>query len=111
MNMKLHSEDQAYRIGIGAGQAAADQLLIEIVAAVYTGTTDALDNSCRPAGPAACIVDDAGEYAAALERGWWDGLRARCADIVGRLNASSAHRLPEEPPYNPYPQNADFEGD
>ena len=96
---KLRSSDQAYRIGILGGQGTADLLRIEIVAAVYTRTMDALDEACQLRGPfdpdALGLRADCGEFAHDYERGWWDGLRCRCSDIIERLNTDSVARLPE----------------
>jgi len=99
MKPKMRSADQAYRIGVTIGQGTADITRIEIVAAVYTRTMDALDEACRLQGPFANDVlelrADCGAFAADYERGWWDGLRARCSEIIERLNTHSSARLPE----------------
>lgn len=84
MKTAFRSSDQAYRLGIGVGQSAADMLRIEIVAAVYSGTMNAGD-----------LRAEAGAFADDFERGWWDGLRSRCSDIIERLNTHSDLRLPE----------------
>ena len=99
MNGKLRSSDQAYRIGVGVGQSGADLLRIEIVAAVYTRTMDALDEACRVRGPfdrdVLGLRADCGAFADDFERGWWDGLQSRCSDIIERLNTHSVARLPD----------------
>ena len=100
MKTALRTADQAYRLAIGCGQAAADMLRIEIVSAVYLNRLDLLDESCRPQGPfdrqiLGDLRAEAGEFADDFERGYWDGLRGRCSDIIERLNTNSVARLPE----------------
>jgi len=100
MKTALRSADQAYRLAIGCGQAAADMLRIEIVVWVYLDRLDLLDESCRPQGPfdrqvLGDLRADAGEFADDFERGYWDGLRRRCGEIIDRLNTNSIARLPE----------------
>jgi hypothetical protein len=97
--MKLRNAEQAEILGTGVGRAAADMLRIEIVAAVFLRNTDMLDECCRPRGPFDgplndSLRTDAGEFAADFERGFWDGMRGRCGEIVDRLNADHAARLP-----------------
>ena len=100
MKTTLRSSDQAYRLGTRVGHATADMLRIEIVAAIYLDRTEMLDESCRPQGPfdrqiLGDLRAEAGEFADDFERGYWDGLRGRCGDIIERLNTNSVARLPE----------------
>ena len=100
MRTALRTADQAYRLAIGVGQAAADMLRIEIVSAVYLDRLEMLDESCRPQGPfdrqvLGDLRAEAGEFADDFERGYWDGLRGRCGEIIDRLNTNSVARLPE----------------
>lgn len=98
--MKLRNAEQAEILGTGVGRSMADMLRIEIVAAVYLRQTDMLDECCRPRGPFDgpandSLRTDAGEFAADFERGFWDGMRGRCGEIIDRLNQNHSARLPE----------------
>jgi hypothetical protein len=75
-------------------------LRIEIVSVVCLDRLDMLDESCRPQGPfdrqiLGDLRAEAGEFSSDFERGYWDGLRSRCGEIVERLNTNHAARLPE----------------
>jgi hypothetical protein len=96
----FQSAEQAYRLALRVGYVAADMLRIETVVAVYLNRTDILDAACRVTGPlvnpALCgLRKECGEFAADFDRGWWDGLRSRCSEIVGRLDNDSVARLPK----------------
>jgi hypothetical protein len=100
MKTAFRSSDQAYRLALGVGGSTADMLRIEIVAAIYLDRLDMLDESCRPQGPfdrqiLGDLRAEAGEFADDFERGYWDGLRGRCGEIIERLNTHTNARLPE----------------